>query len=281
MSTLPPGPDWQPNDPAQQPGYPPPPQGYYPQQATPTPAGDPLVPADFGGWFDLVIGVVRRSWVPLLLIQLVVAVISAVYSLVLRGLDGTEVGTFIGVSLLSVVVLLAIGMFAQGASVFIAIRDAAGEQTTPAVALGFAATRALPLLGWSFLAGLLMVLGFVALIVPGLYLAIVFFATLTGVVTVEQGGLGRCFTLVHRRFWPTAGRILLYGLISVSYFILVNVVVGLLVGADSAAATLLEQVLTIPLSLAGVGVAVVTYAELRFHERPDVRTPTLAAELRH
>jgi hypothetical protein len=251
-----------------------------PQQATPTPTGDPLVPADFGGWFERVVGVARRSWVPLLVIQVLMAVVSAVFLLLLRGLDSAEVGTVVGVSLLGGVGLFAASMVAQGASVFIAIRDAAGEQTTPAMALGFAATRALPLLGWSLLAGLLMALGFVALIVPGLYLTIVFSATLAGVIIVERAGIGRCFALVNRRFWPTAGRVMLYGLTFVIYFILVNAVVMSLVDADSAAATVLEQMLTIPLDLAGVGVAVVTYAELRFHERPDVSTPTLAAELR-
>jgi hypothetical protein len=35
----------------------------------------------------------------------------------------------------------------------------------------------------------------------------------------------------------------------------------------------------IPLGMAAVGVAVVTYAELRFHERGEVFTSTLAAEL--
>jgi len=42
------------------------------------PLSDPLVPPDLRGWFERVIGVVRRSMIPLLIIQLGVAVISAV-----------------------------------------------------------------------------------------------------------------------------------------------------------------------------------------------------------
>jgi hypothetical protein len=40
-----------------------------------------------------------------------------------------------------------------------------------------------------------------------------------------------------------------------------------------------QAILLIPLGIAGVGVTVVTYAELRFRENGVVTTPALAAEL--
>jgi hypothetical protein len=44
-------------------------------------------------------------------------------------------------------------------------------------------------------------------------------------------------------------------------------------------AELLRNILSLPVTFASVGVAVVTYATLRNRENPAVNTPTLAAEL--
>jgi hypothetical protein len=250
------------------------------------PPSDPLVPANFGGWFDRVVGVIRRSGVLLLLIQVGVAVVNAIFGIILVQLtvgvvasSGSSAGV-LGLGLLSVVVAMVVNVFAQGASIFVAIRDAAGETTSLPTALGFAAGRALPLLGWGLVAGIMMVVGFVLFVVPGVYLAIVFTATLTGVVAVERMNIGRCFQLVNRRFWPTAGRLLLAFLMGIIYSAVVNGIVYVVTGPNLVAATALRSILTIPLGLAFVAVAVVTYAELRFHESPTVLTPTLAAELR-
>lgn len=288
MSTPPPGPN--PDDPYQQ-GYPPPP-GYPPPgyPAYSGPPSDPLVPADIGGWFERIIAVVRRSFVPLLVIQAVVAALTALYGVLTAGLapmvpvaPGAATmpdlgGLFLAI-FLGALVLAAVSLFAQGASVYVAIRDASGEPVTAPDALRFAAGRALPLLGWSLLAGLMLAAGAILLLLPAIYLAIVFGAALLGVVLVERGGIGRCFALVHRRFWPTTGRMLLAFLITFVYVLVLGAVVGFTLG-NSALAPVLQSVLAIPLGLAWVGIAVVTYAELRFHERPDVLTPALAAELR-
>jgi hypothetical protein len=51
------------------------------------------------------------------------------------------------------------------------------------------------------------------------------------------------------------------------------------VGPDGFVADLLRNILTLPVTFASVGVAVVTYATLRNRENPAVTTPALAAEL--
>jgi hypothetical protein len=249
--------------------------------------------------------VVRRSLIPLLVVQVAAAAASAVVSYALLPADpsgagvplldsvpggpGTPVGPGAGapavsgfdgtLALVGMAILVAVGVFAQGASVFVAIRDAAGQPVTAAEAVRFATARAPALLGWGLAAGLLTGIGVVALIVPGVYLAIVFGAALAGVVTVERRGIGRCFELVNARFAPTAGRMLLVASAGVTYVVVADWVVRVLSRPGSFHQAVLQAVVQIPLSLAAVGVAVVTYAELRFHERGEVFTATLAAEL--
>jgi hypothetical protein len=246
------------------------------------PLSDPLVPPDLRGWVDRVIAVVRRSLVPLLVIQVGVAAISALVSFTMSptlaapndptGFDST-------LALLGLLIAIAVSVFAQGASVYVSVQDAAGHQPTSRETMRFAALRAPALIGWGLAAGMLMLFGLLMLVVPGLYLAIVFGAALAGVVTVERGGIARCFELVNARFWPTVGRMVLAVAAGAAY----TVVSGFVVSALSTPGTFSEDVLQafvqIPVGMVAVGVAVVTYAELRFHERGEVFTATLAAEL--
>ncbi len=256
------------------------------------PPGDPLVPADIAGWFGRVIGVVSRSLVPLLQIQLVLAVVGLVYFLVLGSaveelagvglgsVAAADLGGMLGASLLEFLVLGAAGLFASAASVFLVVRHANSEPgTTLGEALVFAARRVVPLAGWSLLAALLVAAGFVVFIVPGVAFAIVVGASLTGVVVVERGGIGRCFSLIKGRFWPTAGRMLLAFASLLIYYAVVDALTASL-SPGSVAKAVANIALGIPVGLVSVGVVVVTYAELRFRERPGVLTPTLAAELR-
>ena len=124
-----------------------------------------------------------------------------------------------------------------------------------------------------------MIVGFVLLLIPAIYLAIVFTASLTGVVAVERKQIDRAFKLVNRRFWPTAGRMI------IAFFMLV-IYLGIILaiehaaGSSSITTAILQLIASILPEVFFVAVSVVTYAELRFHESPTVLTPTLAAEIR-
>ena len=254
-------------------------------------ADDPLVSRSISEWFSKIVGVVSRSWQPLIVIQLVAALPGLLIGALAQGLMGPDPSTYatpeaaglaagasLGV-LVAALISIVFALFAQGASVFIAVRDAVGRPAKAGEALSFAAGRALPLFGWGLLAGLMLVIGFLLLVLPGLYLAIVFGAALTGVVVIERQGIGRTFALVNNRFWPTAGRLVLICLIAVVYNFVVTFVVTALAGPGTLVAALLAAVLTLPVSLVSVGVAVVTYAELRNHENPAVGSPALAAQM--
>jgi hypothetical protein len=265
------------------------------------PLGDPLVPPDLRGWFDRIVGVVRRSSMPLLAIQLPVALavslISYGMSLAIGAPSGgaalAELGPLGGAgqnapapdpfdgmaSLLALAAVLAVGAFGQCAGVFVAMRDAAGRPPTVEQTLLFARSRMPALIGWEVFAGVLMLVGFVLLIVPGLYLAVVFSATLVGVVTVERGSPARCFELVNRRFWPTLGRLALAMLAVLLYQVVSGYVVSALSSPDSIMQTLLRGLASVPVGIVGVGVVAVTYAELRFRESASVTTRGLVDEL--
>jgi hypothetical protein len=247
---------------------------------------DPLVPSAFADWTAKVVGVVSRSWQPLLVIQAVAALPGLLLAGVTEGLlsdpASMSQAAVVGVSLggiVAAVISVVFGLFAQGASVFVAVRDADRRPVRAGEALSFAAGRALPLFGWGLVAALMLMLGFLVFVLPGLYLAIVFGGALTGVVVIERQGIGRAFALVNRRFWPTAGRLLLAVVAAVAYSAIIGLLVGLVADPHTFLSSVLSSVLLLPLSLAAVGIGVVTYAELRHHENPSVGSSALAAQM--
>ena len=251
------------------------PYGGFPP-GSPPPPGDPLVPRDFSDWFSKIIGVVQRSWRPLLIIQLI-ASLGLFLSSVLNSGSSNTVASHVLPDLLAGMIAVALSLFAQGASVWVVVRNANRQDESAADGLRFAASRALPLLGWGILAFLIIAAGIVLCVLPGVYFAIVFGSSLSGVVVIERGNIGRCFELVNRRFWPTVGRALVAFLIGLVYSLIVAAVTAWL--GSSVIAAFVTAVLDLPIALAAVGYAVVTYAELRWHEQPGTGTPQLAAEL--
>lgn len=256
---------------------------------------DPLVSGSIGEWLAAARAAVRRSLVPLVLIQLAVFVPVAVIVGLLGGLgafgDAEALAPDYGfgyvlqtesltVRLISVV----LGTLGLAASVFVIVRDAAGRAWTPGEAFGFAGRRFLPLIGWILLSSVLTVVGYVLLILPGIYLTVVFGGALLGVVTIERGGLGRTFRLVNPRFLGVLGRLLLLAVLSFVYSLVaaaVSALPGLLVGGDAPAVVgaLLMNLLTIPLVVFTTAALVVLYGELRSRLEPGTGTATFADEL--
>ncbi|WP_433508080.1 hypothetical protein ACQP04_17430 [Pseudonocardia halophobica] len=286
-------------------GYPPqgygqqgyPPQGYGPEgygqqpygygQPAQYPGGaaaplaDPLVAADFSDWWTKVLAVLKRSWQPLLLIQIATAlpalIIGALIAVIVAA-GGGWVGVAIGGGL-SLIIVVAVSLLAQGASVYVVTRQAAEQPVGAGEALSFAARRALPLLGWGILAGILVFIGFLLLVIPGIYLSVVFVASLTGVIMYERAGIGRTFELVNREFWGTFGRLITFAIAAAVYSGIISAIVSTFTDPNSLSRSIIVNILTLPVTLAAAGVAVVTYASLRNKENPQVGTPTLVQEL--
>ncbi len=188
----------------------------------------------FSDWWVKVIGVLTRSWQPLLFIQLATVVPGMIIAAIVTAAAGTDstvvsVGAAI-VGVLGAIILFVVALLAQGASVYVVGKQASGQEVGAGPALTFAAGRALPLLGWGLLAGLLVMLGLIVLIIPGLYLIVVFAASLTGVIMFERAGIGRTFALVNPAFGQTLGRLLTFLLAAIVYSAIVGAIVSALVG---------------------------------------------------
>jgi hypothetical protein len=267
-----------------------PPPGY-PAPGAPAPYGhpgtvaqsDPLVATSFSDWWSKVIGVLARSWQPLLIIQIATVVPGMILSALVTAAGASESRAIsIGGALLGLVgglIVFVVALLAQGASVYVVGKQASDEEVGAGPALSFAAGRALPLLGWGIVAAILVGLGFILFLLPGIYLIIVFAASLTGVIMFERAGIGRTFSLVNPAFGSTFGRLLSFALAALVYYAVIGAIVAALFGREGFFAGLVANVLSLPVTFASVGVAVVTYASLRNRENPAVTTPTLAAEL--
>lgn len=310
MSTPPPYPGSDPSDQGEpQPGHPG--AGNYPSGFPAYPGSgpqfvdDPLVPLDFAGWFRRSIDVARRSFVTLATLQLISAVVGLVVSIATAGpttafLDqtmalqasaetgappdmtafGAAFGDYAVIMLFSWAISIVVTAVVMGASLFVAIRDADGTPATAADGLRFAAKRAPLFAAWLALAWIMIGVGTVFFLIPGIYLALVLLSSLAGVVVVERNGIGRCFDIIRGRFWATTGRMLITLLLVGVYAFIVYGIAGALGGGPTSVSTaVLHAILAIPASIVIVGIAAVTYAELRFHQDSRVTTGTLAVEM--
>lgn len=260
------------------------------------PDGDPLVAADFESWFGRIFGVARRSFLPLLALSAVPLIPIAFSQHYLHRLnariqaatnsDGTigklphiaDLLTPIGVWL---AIAFLLGLVIAPASIWVAVRQAGRGKASLIPALAFGVRRALPLFGWQLLAGILVVVGVVLLVLPGVYLAVAILPILTPVVAIERGNIRRCLTLISGRWWATAGRILVMALLLLGYATLVQLIIKAVFGSADAASTgavVLSTLLNVPASVVGVGFYLATYAELR-GRKESVSTAQLVAEL--
>ncbi|GAA4439981.1 hypothetical protein [Phytohabitans houttuyneae] len=192
-----------------------PPPGYPP---------DPLISPDFGGWWQRGFTIAKRCWRQILALQAIVGVLTftvetvstAWQSFATRDMDQAAaagddpalITLFAGSGLVIVgtVVVMIVSMLATLAAVRIVVEAATGREPDLGAALAAAVGRVGPMFGWGLLAGLLIVAGLCACVVPGLYFAAVLLV-LSPVIALERGnGIGRCFKLFHGDFGASLAR---------------------------------------------------------------------------
>ncbi|GAB1645509.1 hypothetical protein [Krasilnikovia sp. MM14-A1259] len=212
----PPGPDRafdrpSPGDPvrvAAPPPFPPAPPGLYP---TPD---DPLVSADFGGWWSRSFRLLKAVWRQAAMVQLLwvgpVVVAGTLASFFLGSTFTDVVNTPADVQpdwhplLRSLYFLVPLGLLlgllgalASLAMAHLVVQAAVGRPPSVRHALRHAGPRVPAYIGWGLLGGLLTMVGFVCCILPGYYVAIVVMILPT-VVLLERGrAVARCFRLFH------------------------------------------------------------------------------------
>lgn len=137
--------------------------------------------------------------------------------------------------------------------------------------IGPALGAAVPIAVLGFVAGILMAIGLVALVIPGLWIYAVF-AVMPAAVVIERvgfGGLGRSAALTKGYRWPILGAVILVGIVNIVIGMIATFVVGLLVAAIGIGAggivigiLLLSAISAIGFGLSSIAVALI-YARLR------------------
>ncbi|GIJ43879.1 hypothetical protein Val02_07650 [Virgisporangium aliadipatigenens] len=277
-----------------------PPNGYPPP---PPPYGDPLIGGDLGGWWARAMRIVSAGWRPLFLVQLIGLVPQALFVTPVlflaagsaddldpraETIDAATLATLGGYTLLVIAVFVGVQAVTTVGAIHVAASVAFGRPARVGAAVGYALRRALPLLGWQFLGGLLALLALCACVVPVLYVLTVL-SILPAVVAFERGGaLVRCFRLFHHRTDVAASRLIIAGLVGVGFAMAGEAlsrfgdglgllgsmveVPGLAGGAITAGlVSAVGGVLTAPLLLTA-------YADIRAHAEP-LTSSTLAVEL--
>ncbi|MEV6928642.1 hypothetical protein AB0M46_29700 [Dactylosporangium sp. NPDC051485] len=289
----------------------------------PPPPYDPMVSPDYAGWWRRSTQIFKAGWKPLVLVQLVglvaglaVAIPEAIWAYGALNdfitdfnanqrsgtidMSGMWSGMLraLGLALLAIMVQAVVAVAVN----HVVVSVAAGVPVRLGAALGLAGRRFLPLIGWQFLAGLIIGVGICACLLPALYFWAVFMI-LPAVVAFERGGsaISRCFQLFHRDFGSSLARVatiagiaILSGVVAYVIGTIVEVASGsatqpTTVGDDGApvfatvsiSVAVARQVLTLLFSTATrtfTDVLVVTaYADMRGRYEP-LDTATLARE---
>jgi hypothetical protein len=259
--------------------------------------GDSIVPTDFSSWFANVFAAFKRSWKSLLFVHglaVIPALILGVaqqFSLRNQVNDlfssdgqtrinffGGSTGTALLLGLLAIIVSWLLRAVASLATAHLISRDAAAEQLGSTHraqwtdGLRFASSRLGPMIGWGLVTGLLTVVGFVLCIGPGIWLGVVFFSSVTGVIAFERGhAFERSFALIKGQWWSMFGRAAMMTLLmwGINFVIGLGIIAmfGASISTRSTPAIVVTQVLAtvagLPMAMLVSIAAVIAYAELR------------------
>ncbi|HZO63755.1 MAG TPA: hypothetical protein VFB74_02020 [Kribbellaceae bacterium] len=264
-----------------------------PSHPTSDVANDPLVPpanSTVDAWLDRTMGVLRRSGRSLLVIlaltvgvpSILLAVVSAAAGMAyfsVRSADDSVVTTFGVLAFIGAVLLSSIAnAVGWGAGIWAVTAAAAGEPAPLGLALRAGLRRALPMWAWFLGYGLVVGIGLIVCVLPGLYFAVTL-SLFSFVLMFERGTIpfGRSMKLVQASFRRALGRIGVLLVLAVGVNLVGGSIAGLVGeavsrgGATSAgevlggAVTAVLQVLTGAVLLAGL---LVTYAEARGAREP-------------
>jgi hypothetical protein len=192
------------------------------------PGYDPLISADYGGWWQRSMAIVKAGWKQLatlqaigLVVQMVVQVPLLVWvatqsnalSVQAREPDSAaapDLGPILaafGLSLLVTFAAVVVSAAIAVATMYVGVAIATRGSADVGPALGLALRRAFPLIGWQLIGGLLVLVGLCLCLLPAVY-PIAVLTILPAVVAFERtNAVGRCFHLFHRSFGAAAGRI--------------------------------------------------------------------------
>jgi len=186
-----------------------------------------------------------------------------------------------GALLLLLVVIFVVNIvfsaIAEGSAVKLASEQIAKGQASLGASVGFAVSKLLSIWALSIIVGIIVVLGFIALIVPGIILAIMFSLALPALLLENKGvidSMGRSRELVSHRWGKTFGTFLVLGIIVIIASIIVGAITAILGGIIGAVVNGILSAIYQP--LLPILMAVYYYSNLaRISQPPPGQMPTL------
>jgi hypothetical protein len=280
------------------------------------PGHDPLISPDYNGWWQRSMAIVKAGWRQLAVVQAIGVAVQVLLQVPLLVYVTTQSEQFaadaqssstpdvtpifgaLGFTFLVAFAGIVVGAIITVATMQMSVAIAVGGQPRLGPALSAAARRAFPLIGWQLLAGLIMLVGLCACVLPFFYFLAVF-TVMPGVVAFERtNAISRCFRLFHANFGVAVGRVATIVGISIGTGIIASVI-SQIVGAggnsfslSTSATTETTSVIVVASIISAVigavidrGVAIVTgpltltaYADMRARVEP-LTTQTLLQEL--
>jgi hypothetical protein len=257
----------------------------------------------FSAWWNSVWSAFGRSWKQLLPIVLLtsaapgivlaivgVEFLSRSFTVVNNGdtdnvtVHWGEFGAFIGLGAALGIVALFAGAIGWSAAMWLVTRQAVGAPASVGDALAFGARRCLRLGGLFVVVALMVVAGFAACFLPGLYLAVA--ASLIVPFAIFDRGTGAIsgsFRLVNRNFGAVLGRLVIMYLLAAAVSLVVNLVVSAIASGSitttttadtgpSAGALVGESVVSaivaVPTTMFLIVGILMTYAQMRARAIP-------------
>ncbi len=283
-----------------------PPQYPYPTYGYQVPGGQPLYdmygqPVDplvtppgegFAGWWSRLWKVFARSWGALALIIGVTsglpAIVLGIYAAQSTTLTDLQhalqqkqddpnsafvfphgLAQFVGVGIVLGVLAAVCRAVGWAASIWTLTRQAAGEPAPFGTAILYGLKNFPRVFGWVFVYSLLIGVGTVCCILPGLYFAIAG-SLIVPLVIFSRGSVSESFRLVNKNFGAVLGRILaVYGL-GLAVGVVSLILSSVLGAAGGTPGRIVSEVLSSVLGIPGTIILIIgvtlTYAEMRAKE---------------
>ena len=258
------------------------PPGFYPGP------NDPLVSANFSGWWTRSFRLLSVSWRQILSVHLIWAVPLLIFNVISNAVpsdvettDNADVGDLLPLLAVALPLLgagLLLTMVAQLAALHVGVQRALGRPVSIGAALLAGLRRTPAMLGWGVLEIMLLAGGVLLCVLPGIYTALVLMI-LPAIVLLERGvGIGRAFELFHADFGAAIARVATIVAVSVAAAIVDNAFVAALTGGSADPSTagvgvlipvaVISTIISVASSVVAAPMLLTAYADMRSRREP-------------
>ncbi len=246
---------------------------------TSTPTIAPKVSLGVGGIVSSSFSILFRNLIAVMIVAFIPSLIGLLVSVAMNGVGltlGVDTGEPLAIGSPAMMVVGVILQFAiQGLTIALLVQLAydakLGNPITPVAYISPAIKAIVPIMVLSLVIGILAGIGFVLLIIPGLYIYAVFCVTTPAIMIERAGfsGMSRSAALTKDYRWPVVGALILLGICTIGLGIVTTFLVSAIVpiiGLNAAGfgigILLFALVNGLTYGLSGIGAALI-YARLR------------------